>query len=349
MAGSKRFIVLEILDHVDVLKECVEFLALTSPDTGLKVINHREASSILYFLACDTVDAELAHKLYNPENVENILSILYGVPRNALVKGHHDAYQVIRTHSLWQGVEFNLHKQIGEYIEHDSWTDWKVVKSAGLVGLVEGEDHRIVEFHKPEKALDVENEDEAAVTINCSNPINYLYNQFMIRYGYNLKVAQDHLNRPDVVMDQFYRKMISDFLADPTEQIAAMFCEGMSRVNPQIEVSINAPKINRALFKILNIYDDETFYREIVSKLIMAFGMGHLGYAVKKDESYTLEFYTGTNIMAVYRKRFSTITEKYEEELLHAFNRGDFLPYEERKIAERLYTERANMVLNLRQ
>jgi hypothetical protein len=224
-----------------------------------------------------------------------------------------------------------------------------VIKSAGLIGLMEGNDHRITEYHKEAKALDVDNEDEAVATVNCSNPINYLYNQFMQRYGYKVSAAQQHIGNPGTVMDQFYRKMLSDFFANPTEQIAAIFCEGLTRVNPQIEISGHCPKVNQVLMKMLNIYDIESFHREIVSKLIIAFGMGQLSYSVKKDESYLLEYYTGTNIMAVFKKRFSTITEKYEDELLHALNRGDYLPYEERAIAERVFAERANMVLNLRQ
>jgi hypothetical protein len=349
MTGSKRFIVLEILDHVDVLKECVEFLALTSPATGLKTISHREASTILYFLTRDTVDNELAHKIHNPENTEYIISILYGIAKNQITKQYHEAYQVIRTHSLWQGVEINLKRQIGQYIPAQCWTDWNVIKSSGLVGLMEGEDHRIAEFHKEAKALDVDDEDEAVATVNCSNPINYLYNQFKQRYGYKLAQAQQHISNPSTVMDQFYRKMLSDFFQNPTEQIAAIFCEGLTRVNPQIEISGHCPKVNQVLMKMLNIYDIESFHREIVSKLIIAFGMGQLSYSVKKDESYKLEYYISTNIMAVFKKSYSTITEKYEDELLHALNRGDYLPYEERVIAERVFAERANMVLNLRQ
>jgi hypothetical protein len=351
MSGSKRFIVLESQDHVDVLKECIEFLALTAPETKLKVISTREASTILYFLTRDAVDTALAHRVGDTSNVEAICAILYGIGKTSVTKNHLDAYEAIRTHSLWMGVEHNLRIQLKQYIPLDCWTDWTVIKSSGLLGLTEGEDHRITEFNKLAKGQPV-NEDEteeAVATINCSNPINYLYNQFIQRYGDKIHTAQQHMSQPGVQMDSFYRKMMSDFFANPTEQIAAIFCEGITRVNPQIELAEHCPTVNQVLLKILNIYDMETFHREVVSKLVIAFGMGQISYSVKKDESYKLEFYTGTNIISIFKKLFSTITEKYEEELLHALNRGDYLPYEERKVAERVFAERANMVLNLRQ
>lgn len=351
MSGSKRFIVLEIIDHVEVLKECVEFLSLTSPGAGLKVITHREASTVLYFLTRDSVDAALAHKIPDPSNIDHIVSILYGIPKVEVTKNHLDAYGVIRTHSLWKGVEVNLRRQIGRYIPLECWTDWTVVKSAGLVGLTEGEDHRIAEFNKEAKSLNANDDesDEAVATVNCANPINYLYNQFKSRYGSNISELQAHFSNPAVKIDSFYRKMAADFFADPTEQIAAMFCEGLVRVNPQIEISNHCPQVNLALMKMLNIYDMEAFQREVVAKLVIAFGMGQISYSVKQDESYSLEYYKATNIISIFKKLYSTRTERYEDELLHALNRGDYLPYEERVIAERVFTERANMVLSLKQ
>lgn len=351
MKSSKRFVVLESVDHTDVLMECVGFLALTSPAAGLKTISHREAGNIVYYLARDIVDARLAHKHANPENAENVISILFGVPRNKITKQLHDAYQHIRTHSLWQGVEYNMTKQISAYVEDQTWVDWNVITSVNLISLVEGEDHRITEFHKVDKAVEeldgVGN--EAVVTVQCSNPINYLYTQFKNRYSGLLAKVKATYDDPMTQVDDFYRKMVYQFFEDPTELITALFCEGVVRVNPQIELSAVCPKVNHTLIKLLNIFDIETFHREVVSKLILAFGMGRLGYAVKRDESYKLEYYLSTNIMAIFEKKFTSLTEKYEEELLHSFIRGDFLPYEERKIAERLYIERPEMVLNLSQ
>lgn len=351
MSGSKRFIVLEILDHVDVLKSCVEFLSLSSPVLGLKMITHREATTIVYYLTRDTIDAALAHKAPDPSNIDSITAILFGIGKVNVTASHLTAYNEIRQHSLWQGVEVNLRRQIAQYVPMECWTDWSVIKSGTLVGLTEGEDHRITEFTKEAKSLNANEDesDEAVATVNCLNPINYLYKQFTSRYGYNLRDLQAHFANPNVKIDAFYRKLVADFFADPTEQIAAMFCEGLTRVNPQIELSNHCPKVDRVLLKLLNIYDMEAFQRDVVAKLVIAFGMGQISYSVKTDESYSLEYYKATNIISIFKKLYGTITEKYEDELLHALNRGDFLPYEDRKIAERVFNERANMVLTLKQ
>lgn len=350
MSESKRFIVLEIVDHVEVLKECVEFLAMCSPDSGLRVIGHRDAASIIYFLTRDAVDASLAHIVGSLDNIDSIISILYGVPKTKVNKSHHDAYKVISSHSLWVGVEQNITRQVRNYIPLESWTDWTVIKSAGLVGLTEGEDHRIAEFHKLAKSLpDDDGTDEAVTTINCTNPINYLYTQFYQRYGHILAEVNTYYNNPDVKIDPFYRNILVNFINNPMEQMAAFFCEGITRVNPQIELAKHCPSVDLVLFKILQIFDIESFYRDVVAKLVIAFGMGQLGYSVKSDESYQLEYYQLTGIISIFKKAYSTHTEKYEDDLLHALNRGDYLPYGERIIAERIFAERANMVLSLRQ
>ena len=122
----------------------------------------------------------------------------------------------------------------------------------------------------------------------------------------------------------------------------------MLKVNPQLELDKTvAPQLNHIILKMLNIHDLEVFHKEIVSKLIIAFGLGWLGTTIRKDESYVLEYYRGTNIMAIFKKQFTSLTEKYEEDLLRAFIRNDYLPYEERKIAEKLYIDRPQLVLNL--
>lgn len=345
MTGSKRFVVLEVADQADVIKECIEFLALSQPAIGLKSINHREATNVLYFITRDRLDGRLAHKHGNPENVETIMSILWGIPRNKLAKQHHDAYKVIVTHSLWSGVETSVEIQLGIHIKQGDWTDWTVVKVGNLVGLAEGEDHRITEYHKEDKALS--DEDEAVVTINCKNPINYLYNQFKQTYGSNMVALMNHIQDPNVKMDPLYRKLVADFFNDPSPFIVSLFLDTLIKINPQIELGDHAVKLSPFFPKMLGIHDLERFQSEVVSKLIIAFGLGWLGFDIKKDESYTLEYYNTTHVMAIFKKQYVTMSEKYEEELLHSLIRGDYLLEDERVIAERLYIERPHLVLNL--
>ena len=350
MSGSKRFIVLEVQDQADVIKQLVEYMALSAPQLGLKTITHREATNILYFIVRDELDALLAHKLGDAANAEMVIAILWGIPKNKVTKAHSDMFSELKQHSLFQGAIYEIGLQIKRYISADSWTDWNAVKVGTLIALHEGEDHRITEYHKEAKALSLDHEDEAVVTVNCCNPINYLYNQFKAHYGGNMHALMAHVQNPMVEMDPYWRKIISDFFADPSEFIASIFVDTLIKINPQIELAVMAaPKLNQILLKMLNIHNLEKFQSDVVSKLIIAFGLGWLGTSIKKDESYVLEYYRGTNVLAIFKKQFTSLTEKYEEDLLRAFIRNDYLPYEERKIAEKLYLERPQQVLNLSQ
>lgn len=345
MTDSKRFIVLEAQTQADQLMDYVEYLTLSQPQLGLKAISRRESANVIYFLIRDMVDERLAHKLGDEGNMEHIAAILFNIPKNKVTKELQARLDHVVNSQIWHSMRINLSKQIGKHIEQGSWTDWTVVKSASLIGLAEGEDHRITEFHKETKALSVD--DEAVLTLNCSNPINYLYNEFNRRYGQNVSDLRAMLHHPETNMDDFYRKILIKFLGDPTEFIVGIFLDTLVLLHPQIEIGKHAYSRNPFIERALGIYDMESFQSNVVSKLIGAFGLNWFNHEVKKDQNYYVEYYLGTHVMAIYNKEFTTLTEKYEAELLNAFTRGDFLPYEERVIAERLYTQSAQHVLNL--
>lgn len=343
--NSKRFIVLEAQDQANNILDFVEWLSLSRPDLGLKALTRREASNIVYFLVRDIVDVLLAHKIYNPENSEYIASILFGIPKNKLTQPQTALYEAVTAEHMWVSIIATLRNQVSHTIKQGDWTDWNVVKAGSLVGLAEGEDHRITEFHKEAKALAVD--EEAVLTLNCKNPINYLYNEFSKRYGSNFHNLRHMLVDPDVKLDGYYRKILEGFVADPTEYIVGLFIDTLILMHPQIELSKNAPSRNNFIERALGIYDMSSFQSKVVQKLIMAFGMNWFNYEIKKDENYFVEYYLNTHIMAIFQKPFSTITEKYEAELLNALIRGDYLPPHEREIAERLYLESSQHVLNL--
>lgn len=345
MTDSKRFIVLETQEQAMTMIDLLEWIALTRQDLELKAINRRESSNIIYLLVRDIVDELLTHRNNNPENVEMIASIIFGVPKNKITKEHIAKYDNITREAMWNTICFNLRKQIEATVSKGTWTDWTVVKAGSLIGLSEGEDHRITEFHRETKALAVD--DEAVLTLNCKNPINYLSNQFFKRYGSNVVILKELLLNPDVKFDPFYRNMLISFINDPTEYIVGLFLDTLVYMHPQIELSKNT--INRSQFieRALDIHDMSSFQINVIQKLIMAFGMNWLNFEVKKDENYMVEYYLTTHVLAIFQKPFSSITEKYEAELLNAFNRGDYLPPEEREIAERLFIASSQRVLSL--
>lgn len=345
MSNSKRFIVLEAQDQANNLVDFIEWLALTQPDLGLKAIHRRDAANIVYLLVRDLVDVQLAHKIHNPENTEMIVSILFGTPKNKLTKEQMARYTRVTNENMWVSINATLQKQVAHTVKHGDWVDWTVIKVGSLIGLAEGEDHRITEYHREADALTVD--DEAVLTLNCKNPVNYLYNEFSKRYGSNFAQLRMMLADPEVKLDDFYRRLLNQFVNDPIEYIVGLFLDTLVLMHPQIELSGNAYKRNLFIERALGIYDMSSFQSSVIQKLIMAFGMNWFSHDIKKDENYFVEYYLGTHVMAIFQKQFSTITEKYEAELLNALVRGDYLPPEERAIAERLYLESSQHVLTL--
>lgn len=342
---SKRFIVLEAQDQANNLVDFIEWMALNQPHLGLKAITRREASNVVYFLVRDIVDSQLAHRAHNSENIDMIVSILFGSPKSKLTPNQTKLYERITNENMWISINATLQRQVGQTVKYGDWVDWTVIKVGNLIGLAEGEDHRITEYHKEAKALTVD--DEAVLTLNCKNPINYLYNEFSKRYGSNFTQLKHLLENPDVKLDDFYRRLLNQFIADPTEYIVGLFLDTLVLMHPQIEISKNAYKRNQFIDRALGIYDMDSFQSKVVQKLIMAFGMNWFSHDIKKDENYFVEYYMATHILAIFQKQFSTITEKYEADLLNALIRGDYLPPHEREIAERLYLSSSQHILNL--
>lgn len=345
MENSKRFIVLEAQDQANNLVDYIEWLALTQPDLGLKAITRREASNVVYLLVRDIVDYQLAHKPANPENAEMIVSILFGTPKNKLTPDLTKRYNRVTEEQMWQSIVATLRRQVHQTVKYDTWVEWNVVKSGSLVGLAEGEDHRITEYHREAKAVD--DEEESVLTLNCRNPINYLYNEFSKRYGSNFAQLRLMLNDPNTKMDNFYRNILNKFIQDPTEYIVGLFLDTLTMMHPQIGLASCSPKRSQFIERALGIHDMISFQSHTVQRLIMAFGMNWFNHTIKKDEQYVVEYYQATHILAIFKKAYSSLTEKYEADLVVALVRGDYLPPEERKLAERLYQEQPQLHVNL--
>lgn len=345
MTNSKRFVVLETQDQATTLVDLIEWLTLTHPEYGLKAINRREAANIIYLLVRDIVDELLFHKNFNPDNTSMISSILFGTALGETNAEQSAILTKVTQEAMWNTIVFNVRKQIEFTIKKGTWTDWNVVKAGNLICMSEGEDHRITEFNREAKALD--SDDEAVLTLNCTNPINYLYAQFSKRYGPNFVSLKQMLNDPNNNLDPFYQRVLTAFVNNPTEYIIGLFLDTLVYMHPQIELSKNT--VNRSLFieRALGIHDMSSFQTNVVQKLIMAFGMNWFNHEIKKDENYFVEYYPTTHVLAVFKKPFTSITEKYEAELLNAFTRGDFLPPTERAVAERLFIESSQHLLSV--
>lgn len=345
MSNSKRFIVLEAQDQADNLVDFIEWLSLAKPHLGLKTITRREAGVVVYYMVRDLVDAQLAHKIHEPANEEHVASILTGTPKTKLTRDQMAKFAEFTKEQMWVSISTSIQKQIAQTVKQGDWTDWNVIKIGTIVGLAEGEDHRITHYHREVDALNVD--DEAVLTLNCSNPINYLYNEFSKKYGENFTALRLMLQDQNTKLDPFYRQVLNRFVSDPTEYIVGLFIDTMVLMHPQIEISKNAIERNLFIERALGIYDMSSFQSNVVQKLIMAFGMNWFSHEIKKDENYYVEYYMNTHVMAIYPKQFSSITEKYEADLLNALERGDYLPPDDRLLAERLYLENSQRVLKL--
>lgn len=334
MSDSKRLIVLESQDQVNQLKDVIEYIALSKPELELRVLNRQESSTVIYYLVKELVDGKLAFKEGDETNSNAITAILFGVPVNKITSKHIKAYQLLVDEPSWFSVSYALDAQIKNVIKPSDWTEWQVVKVGSLIALAEGQDYRITEFHKESAALS--DDDEAIVTLNCLNPINYIYHQFVKQYAGNIEHLKRALANPHNEISTLCRNTFIQFLNDPADYISGLFLDTLVEMQPQMELACTTLGHKTFIDTSLNIFDITAFKSNVVSKVITAFVMGSCKHRLKNDESYVVEYYPNTHVIAVFKKQFSMISEQYEADLLNAFRRGDFLPEHERVIAERI-------------
>lgn len=366
---GKKFIVLETYDIINQLVMLMEFVVDNNPGTGLKKLTKTGAMDLLHKMTIQAVNWRLAHNPYG--NYENqVMASLFGERDKAYTKKEKAVHDALTNDPQWTTIIGRLESQIDYFIEVNTYKDWRVVKVGNVIGMAEGEDYRITEYHKLNP--DQRENEEAVVTLDASNPLNYLLGQFNHTFG---KKLTDLLNQQPHYFAQQYQlnqtlithenkltemrlqaiqrhgwEMVKTdpeaiqrhlrWVFDNTHTyVTSMFLDALATMYPQIELEPMAPRFNSMGMAQLGVWNMEKFKEDFIQRIVAVFGFSYLSTYLKKDKRYTLEYYPSSNVVAIYEKQMqdSTLAEKHE--LVQSYIRGDRLPPHEAKQAQELYEE----------
>lgn len=339
---SKRFVVLEVNPQIRLLVDYLEHVQsrLATPINKSK----ETAMKLIEQIAAEALGGYLAFKTSTGFDVA-MAAALFGKPENKITDTELEILKSIKENALWDGIKFEILNQIEHHVERQTYIDWRVIHTAGLIGLAEGQDHRINEYYR---LSGVDNgDDNAKLALNCANPINYLLNEFNKTFAvaiheqiaYYTSAHQSacmNSNVPEEIRSSLRTTL--HHLMNPTEQIVAIFLDTLVGIYPMINLHHTCPKLNEAVFMAIGIKSVEDFKVDVIAKVITAFGLHYFTTNLKRDKRYDLE-YSSCHILAVYEKQFSNPKESEIHELIQALINGDYLPARERAMAERLYQE----------
>ncbi|AEH03466.1 hypothetical protein AVT69_gp040 [Pseudomonas phage PhiPA3] len=333
---SKRFVMLETQPQVELVHEYLRHFISVNPAAGLPVANKTTALKVVFSLVENLLIGRSAFE--DEYNLDvKVAAAIYGLAETGLKDKHFKTAQLFMDNPLFDGIIQDLDTQLDPHIERRTYTIWKVIQFAGVIGIAEGEDHRISEYYR---LTDQNNgDDNAVLALNCQNLVSFLMTEFIKSFNAVLsdprtaqRIAALYSNDEKQML-----RMLNE-LAHPYRQVIALFLDTLTTMYPMVELAPECPQLNEDFFAVIGLININEFKQNYVRKVIAAFGLSYFSAYLKKDKRYLLE-YSAANIMALYEQTITNKTEKDMHQLLQSLINGDYLPPEERAIAERLYQE----------
>ena len=336
--SSKRFVMLEINPQIDVLYAYLEHFVKCNPQLDLPKATRNAAVQLVFLTVKECLSSRSAFET-EVDHAAYKAGVIYNTPPGTLTAEQLEVYNQFAQDVIWEGVNIEIDAQLEQHIDRRTYTEWKPVCVGGLIGLAEGDDHRVKEYYR---LTDQNNGDSnAEIALNCTSLISYLHGEFIRTFG---NVLRDPNTLPKAIelMGKHATKRkiqsVVDFLNNPNRAMAAIFLDTLVSMYPMIQLDAMSPQVNDDLFALVGITNLEDFKQNYVRKVIAAFGLSYFSTYVKRDKRYSLE-YSSSNILALYETKITNRTEKEMVDLVASFLRNDYLPPEERAIAERWYLE----------
>lgn len=328
--NAKKFIILETNGYISQLFDYLEWYVNTNLSVEYKYepLTKSLVRRIIVKLIEAQVFARCKFKYVDLSLDEIILSNIiedWKQLKSKKQKEIKNQFTLKTTPNLYDEIE----KDVSRYVEYETYKTWDVVSYGSIIGLLEGEDHRILEWHR----LTETEIDDSILTLDYSNLVSYLVDDL----GNALMYGTMHGKGIDPEILHYIKQ-------HPTTVVSGLICDTLSTVYPSVKFEI--PKsfalISPDVFTTVAIAIAGTGYRDHIVKVINAFTMTHLAGRLDKSKSYILNTTHPIDnstevkawILSIYEAEPVDPTEQQEIELARSLINGDHLPESERRLAE---------------
>ncbi|MFO5854646.1 hypothetical protein, partial [Klebsiella pneumoniae] len=118
------------------------------------------------------------------------------------------------------------------------------------------------------------------------------------------------------------------------EQLTALLIGVIVKQYSNIKVSYLIPKVNHDFFASLGLDNLLLFEEKYISPLVSSINMAYFSTRIEHDVKYELEYHS--YVISVYKNKNATYPI---EKLVFEYQRGDYLPDDQRAQAERYILE----------
>lgn len=287
-------------------------------DTPLTPFDLRRAMTWIKLIVDEIIESRLQYK--KPESkTQQYASLLFNISPLLLTTSHLQFTEDFLCENGVDSIFVEVTLQVSEHVEDNSWRQWETFQQGNMVALIAGRDYRIVEWenltgHSPDEVYDLQ--------INLSNMVNYIQQQIVQAVGPGGLMIDLHPIVTDAIRRKFPRiRFDSNILNLTTGEFAYVFDEN--------------PTINYDKLFSLGIQSYEQFYNEFIAKVFDMFANMHMRARLDSETPYhgnlSRDFVFSTRALKPTVKN----TPKSElEALAESLARGDYLPPDERKMAE---------------
>ena len=352
-SSPKKFIILDTERHIRNITDYLDWL-IPNLSNDHRITNTRTtAKQIASAMINFHVDSRSAFKFTDLTLVNQYMEIIYCNSVNKINKDELTRVKAILEDSPLKHIEDDIALEISAYIKLKTYTSWSVVEYGGISGLIEGEDHRIKEWHE---LKDDNRLEETVLTLDYSNLVSYLYSVFMDSFWKDLT--------PEIILGNYLRLnptadrmevtnamvRLQSLMQHPRQLVVACICEVLTQIYPGLHLSdsLLTPRFNDDVYCYLGINNIANFRRDYVTKVVNVFTLNHIDQRIDKDKNYLIETTVDLNnsnedesvwIISIYE---TTVPEQpqREKELLESLLNGDYLPEDQRRQAEIIYQER---------
>lgn len=309
-----------MLDTQHIVRDLYSNLKQLTTNTNVLSLSYQTALDLVILAITNDIESRSMYpvEINNSTNVSTLEERIIELARFTTINTKKIKATINNISELLSNVSIELAPQIKLYVPYKNYYDWTILSFGGSLGLIRGMDYRVKEYYRLTKT-DVNTSVELKVSIEPI--INFIAKKF---FGRNININTQLI----------IQKTIIDSLLRKYPNVKQVTTELDSRVNNYYQtVVVNWNDVDQLFSftdKIIDTYGKHMF-------------KDFLGAHVSKDfldseKFYELESTLGTLVFTEVES-IDTIADVDGYSLALSLINGDYLPMEEREIAEKYLNE----------
>jgi hypothetical protein len=303
--SDNKLIVLNVRHQVDVMLDYLKHAQNQHSLSGMVQPNKRIALQVVHCIVGELMDQRNKNMKAHVDWDVMRAAILFGTSVDTVLHRQVKLAEKLFEPKWLQALYDDLAIQVNTVANRVSWTQWKVMNTGTSIVLVEGDDHRVLEY---DKMMGLDHEE--FVRIDLSQMLEKLTDAFE-----------------------------QQFAVYPISQVIAILAETITDLHPQVKWSRRTVEdVNYDMAAALGIHDLAAFKKGYIREVLRAFGIEDFSNWIDPGVHYLGDIST-SGVMEIREREDEDsrldVEKDSDADLARSMLNGDYLPPKQRERAER--------------